>query len=328
LIDRRQPNLRWSAVFAGTVCSVGFWMLLQLLGLGIGLAAVDTHNAESLRDVGAGTAIWSLVSPLIAMFFGGLVAGKLARTYDRKTAGAHGLVMWALTSIIGLCATFWIVAMVAAGAARAGGAAIDASGHMMSWAGEHGGSALRGLGIDADDLLAPINQRLSEQGKPSITVPQLEAALSGVVRSGLARGDFDQELLIDQLVENTQLSRAEATDVERQVEARLDPLDTRAHHLEHRAERYALQAVDASGKALATVGFSLLLSLITSVIGAMIALRRPRRASEDGPQRGVRTTEQGYVTPPTEPQITPSPYTTPMAGPATAVIPPTDIGSR
>ena len=45
LIDRRQPTLRWSAVFAGVACSAGFWMLLQLLGMGIGLAAIDVDNA-------------------------------------------------------------------------------------------------------------------------------------------------------------------------------------------------------------------------------------------------------------------------------------------
>jgi len=38
-------------------------MLLQLLGLGLGLAAV--RSVESLRDVSAGTTAWSLVSPLM-----------------------------------------------------------------------------------------------------------------------------------------------------------------------------------------------------------------------------------------------------------------------
>src|ERR1041384_3980556 len=50
LIDRRQPMLRWSAVFAGAACSIGFWMLLQLIGVGVGLAAVDVNNAGSLRS--------------------------------------------------------------------------------------------------------------------------------------------------------------------------------------------------------------------------------------------------------------------------------------
>jgi hypothetical protein len=314
--DRRQPRLRWSAVFAGTVCGVGFWMLLQLLGLGIGLAAVDAGDAESLRGVGVGTTVWSLVSPLIAMFFGGVLAGKLAQTYDRNVAAVHGLVMWAITSIVGLCATIWIVAMIAAGAARTSGVALDATGHVMSWIGNTAERAptlrdLGDLGIDTDDLLAPINQRLSTQGKPTITAAQLEAAMRGVVRRGIARGDFDRDLLIDQLVAHTQLSRADAIDIERQVEARLQ---TRAGQIAQRAGQYGLEAIDAAGKALTTVGISLLLSLITSVVGAIIGLRRTRRPNDKGgPHRRERDTEpEDVVMPPTEPVVTmPSTYPAP-----------------
>jgi len=302
-------------------------MLLQLIGLGLGLLAV--HDAESLRGVGAGTAIWTLVAPLVAMFFGGVIAGRLAQTYDRKVSGVHGLVMWALTSILGLCATIWLVTMLAAGAARAGGAAIDATGHMSGTGdAELRAPTLRELGLDAGNLLAPINQRLTADGKPAISVAQFEAAIRGMVQSGLARGDFDQELLIDQLVAHTPLSRPDATEIERQIEAQLDPLDTRPHHLEHRAERFVVSAVETSGKALATSGFALLLGLLTSVIGAMVALRRPR-AGEGGPQRGLRTTEPGYAPPGAEPVITTSPGAgmTGLSAPPSPVIPPSDITS-
>jgi len=306
-------------------------MLLQLLGLGLGLCAV--HNAESLRGVAAGTTIWSLVSPLVAMFFGGLLAGRLAQTYDRKVAGVHGLVMWALTSILGLCAMIWLVAMLAAGAARAGGVTIDATGHMTPGTGdtEQRAPTLRELGLDAGNLLGPVNQRLAADNKPTITVAQFETAVRSMVQSGVARGDFDQELLIDPLVAHTSLSRADATEVERQIEAQIgaqiDPLDTRPHHLEHRAERFVVNAVDTSGKALATGGFALLLSLLTSVIGAMVAPRRPR-AGEGGSQRGVRITEPGYAPPGAEPVITSSQAGMPsMTVPPSPVIPPGDVTS-
>src|SRR5204863_4313236 len=105
LIDRRQPTLRWSAVFAGAVCSIGLWMLLQLLGLGLGLTAVDADNIRSLRGAGITTTVWSLIAPLVAMFFGGLLTGKLAQTYEHRLAAIHGVLMWSLTAVVGLCAT-------------------------------------------------------------------------------------------------------------------------------------------------------------------------------------------------------------------------------
>ncbi|TMQ04567.1 MAG: hypothetical protein E6J90_51160 [Deltaproteobacteria bacterium] len=315
LIDRRQPTLRWSAVFAGAVCSIGLWMLLQLLGLGLGLTAVDADNIRSLRGAGITTTVWSLIAPLVAMFFGGLLTGKLAQTYEHRLAAIHGVLMWSLTAVVGLCATIWIATMIAAGATR-GGAAFDATGQVRSWSFDRDEAGLSSaLGIDADEVLGAVNQR----GKTTVTPAQLDAALRGVARAGLAKGDFDQELLVDQLLAHTRLTRAEATDVERQIEAHLDTQGGRAHELERRIEHATLGAVDTAGKALATVGFSLLLSLLAAVAGAALALHRPRRG--DGGRR-VRTTEPGFAAPPVDAAaVPPSPTTVP----ASPVIPPTDV---
>jgi hypothetical protein len=325
-VERRQSILRWSAVLAGAACSIGFWILLQLLGVGLGLAAVDIDDVRSLRGAGIGTTLWSLASPLIAMFLGGVVAGHLAQTYDRKLAGVHGMVMWALTSIVGLCATIWIVTMVASGVGRHRIAAFD-TGSSMTLATPDDSVAMRELGLDTGELLAPINERLADKGKPTITAEEFSAAMRGVVRSGIARGSFEQELLVDQLVANTPLSRADATEVERQIEARLAP-DTGPHALERRAERYVLGAVDSTGKALTGVGLSLLLSLVASVLGALVALRRWRRSGEAGPRR-VRTTEPGFPAPgepvTTSPPVPPgTPVAPARAGNDRIIVPPTD----
>jgi hypothetical protein len=331
LIDRRQPALRWSAVFAGVACSAGFWMLLQLLGVGIGLTAIDVDNAGSLRGVGIRTTVWSLITPLIAMFLGGLVTGRLARTYDRTLAGLHGLVLWALTTIVGLCTTIWIVTMVAAGAVRTGGAAIHAAGNVTSAiAGQvEPGSTLRGLGISPNELLGPINQRLAAQGKPPLTANELEAAMRGVVRGGIAQGGFDRDLLVRQLAATTRLSRTEAEDIADQLEAQWNTVRGRAEEMGERAKHAALSAADAAGKALTTVGISLLLSLITSVLGALLALHRSTRGGdgEGERRRGRNTTEPGTAAPSetAKTATTTALHPAPMIGPATPVISPNDL---
>lgn len=220
MTDRRQPVLRWSAVIAGALCSVSFWILLQLVGVGVGLASVDTSDYGSLHSAGVGTTTWSLLSPLLAMFLGGMVAGKLAQTYDRKLAAGHGLVMWAITSILGLSTTLWLVSMIARGAAAGDRAGLDRMRDTPDW-----------------------------------TTDRLAAA-------------------------------------------------------------------DSTGKALTIVGVSLLLSLITAAIGAMIAARPPRRSGNAGPHRGVHHTEQGYSAVPVEPAASTAPYGTPMAGPGVPPLPP------
>ncbi len=113
--------LRWSAVFAGGACSVGIWLLLEMLGVGAGLYAHHAaDSAGAMHAASVATRVWSLVAQVIALFVGGLVAGKFAQTYERKLAGLHGLVMWALTSLVGMWATVWVITMITAGAQRAG----------------------------------------------------------------------------------------------------------------------------------------------------------------------------------------------------------------
>jgi hypothetical protein len=128
IIDRRQPMLRWSAVFAGAAISVALWVLLQILGMGIGLATIDIDNAGSLRSVGIGTTVWTLAAPVIAMFIGGLIAGRLCTTYSRSVAAYHGFVVWALTAVFGIITTVRIVSMISRLGAMTAESAVDQQG--------------------------------------------------------------------------------------------------------------------------------------------------------------------------------------------------------
>jgi MFS family permease len=116
ILDRRQPSLRWTAVFAGAAVAIALWVVLQLIGMGAGLTAVDLDDTGSLRNVGMGTTVWSMLAPLIALFVGGLVAGRLSTTFDQKVAASHGLVAWAIASLAGVLAVAWLVSAIAHGA--------------------------------------------------------------------------------------------------------------------------------------------------------------------------------------------------------------------
>ena len=115
ILDRRQPVLRWSSVFAGAAVAISLWVLLQLLSMGIGLTAVNLEDSGSLRSAGIGTTVASLAAPLIALFVGGYVAGRLATTFDPKVGATHGLVAWALASLAGVIAIAMVIAAVAGG---------------------------------------------------------------------------------------------------------------------------------------------------------------------------------------------------------------------
>jgi hypothetical protein len=284
IVDRRQPYMRWGAVFAGTVLAVGLWVLLQTLGMGLGLSAINTDDAGSLRGVGIGTGIWSIIASLIAMFVGAILAGRLAGTREPKVGAMHGSVMWALACGIGLWAMFSIIASLASGATRVGGVAANATSSVVSGAvagSENLGAAGKALGIDASDLVAPINDRLRAQGKPGVTADQLNATARAVAQRGVREGKLDRAVLVEELARNTQLSRADAEDIANQFGDRYEQVTTqvktRVGALEQRAEHAALEAADKTGKALLLGGVMMLLSLGAALAGGALGARNTAR---------------------------------------------------
>jgi hypothetical protein len=102
IIDRRQPQLRWSAVFGGTAVAIGAWCMLESLVLGIALCS---SNGEHYVHFGIGTGVWWLIVSAVALFAGGLVAGRLSGTRERGAAALHGAVVWGICAALGLWAT-------------------------------------------------------------------------------------------------------------------------------------------------------------------------------------------------------------------------------
>lgn len=87
-------NIHWSAILAGAFTALGCWMFLYALGAAIG-------GADTKAGPDAWTAIYTLVSPIIAFFIGGLVASR-SRGIETKADGAlHGVVLWGFGFVIG-----------------------------------------------------------------------------------------------------------------------------------------------------------------------------------------------------------------------------------
>ena len=75
--------------------------MLNLLGLGIGLSTIDpmTEN-DPLQGLGTGALIWFGLSNLVALFVGGLVAGRMSGFTSNSDGGLHGFLSWALFAMI------------------------------------------------------------------------------------------------------------------------------------------------------------------------------------------------------------------------------------
>jgi hypothetical protein len=285
VVDRRQPFLRWSPIFGGAIFAIGLWTLLQVLGMGAGLAAVDTDDAGSLRGAGIGTGIWSIIAPLIAMFVGGLLAGRTSGTRDRKVGAMHASVMWALALGIGLWAMMSVLSSLAGGVGQVAGAAGSATSSVVSGVAKSSDTAMQALGIDANDMLGPINERLRQEGKPTITADQMSATMKALARRGVRQGHMDREAIVQEVARNTSLSRPDAEQVANELERKYQDVSTKAgeklDEVGQQAKHIGLEAADKTGKALLLGGLMMLLSLGAAIAGG--ALGVPRLRDEEYP---------------------------------------------
>ncbi len=262
-----ESKISWGAIFGGAVAALGIWILLTTFGMALGFSTVNPERVSSLHASGIFTGIWSLISPLVALFAGGVVAGRSAGATTRLGGATHGVVMWGLTTLAGVYLVTSLLGMVARGAVDVGKAAVQAGGAAVS-------QAASGMGLNADDALAPINQRLQAEGKPAVTADQLKAAVQQVVQGAAQTGKVDREQLVSAIAQQTNLSRADAEEVAGRVEGQLSSAKDTAGQVGERVQTGALQAVDTTGKALWGVFGALLLGMVSAVLGATLGVSR------------------------------------------------------
>jgi hypothetical protein len=96
-VERRvTPRISWSAIIAGVAIAGGTWLLVQLFGFGAGLSMVER---VSMNRVGFATIALTFLAPILALFVGGVVAGRGALTFRPSDAIVHGAVTWGITVI-------------------------------------------------------------------------------------------------------------------------------------------------------------------------------------------------------------------------------------
>jgi hypothetical protein len=256
-------RLSWGAVFAGAVVTLGLWLLLHLLGMAAGLTAIDPQDQGSLRGIGIGTGIWTVIAPLLALFAGGYVAARTTGLIDRTTGALEGAVVWGLTVLLGAT----LLTAVVSSTMRAGLSAAE-GGFAALGAAAPGG--LEALGLRSDELLVPVNQRLRQQGMPAVTPDKLESATRDTVRRAVVEGQLNRGTLVNTLVRDLGMNQTEADQAVTRIEQQYN-------EKKQQLRQTALVTADKAGKAMWAMFFALLLGLGAAVGGAIVG--RVRRAA-------------------------------------------------
>lgn len=136
----------WGAIFAGVAVAVVTHLTLGMLGVAIGVSTIDPlQEANPVAGIGVGTAIYTIVTAIIALFAGGFTAGSLSPVQGGRDRTLHGLTTWAVVTIL----TFALVT-TALGRVISGTAGVVATG-------------LEQIGQAASTVVQPVADEVRQQ---------------------------------------------------------------------------------------------------------------------------------------------------------------------
>jgi hypothetical protein len=95
-------RISWSAILAGVAVTIGVSLLLAFLGAGLGAGSINPlQKSNPFEGLGRGAVIWMVLSGIVAFFAGGWTAGfGSGWITTRRESAIHGLVTWAVASIL------------------------------------------------------------------------------------------------------------------------------------------------------------------------------------------------------------------------------------
>lgn len=289
--DLNQPGVSWGAVLAGAAAAAALSFILLILGVGLGLSSMSPWSFNATA-IGVSTIVWLAFMQLAASGIGGYMAGRLRvkwssvhtdEVHFRDTA--HGLLAWAVATLI-------TVAVMAGGARAVLSGAIDAgtgvaaavapaaaagAGAAAANASEGAGSGANPLDYFSDMLLraAPAPAAAADgsatTGMPAapmangnVSVADQRVEIGRIFATSIGNGSLaaDDRAYLGQLIaKRTGLTQADA-------EARVDAVYGRAAKLAADTKAKAQQAADTARKAGAHTALWMFVALL---LGAFVA---------------------------------------------------------
>lgn len=250
-------KVSWGGIWGGVLVAIGLLLLLSVLGVAVGVSAVDPGDTQA-ESVSAGIGIWGSLSLLISLFVGGMVATRIGAIFDRTTGFFEGALVWAVSVLLMIYLATTGMGMLASGAFNVVRGV---------------GSAVGAIAQNGDISSGDVNQILSRLRDPR-TAQQISTA------TGIPQNEVQSTLSnTAQAVERVKDDPAQAAAEARKGAADLYARARNTGAVERKAEE--LQPTLTKG-AWASFG-ALVFSLAAAVLGAMAGRRKyiPRAAQPE-----------------------------------------------
>ncbi|MBR0651106.1 hypothetical protein GXW78_15650 [Roseomonas terrae] len=250
----------WAAIIAGGLTAVAATLILTMVSAGVGFASISPWSGEgaAASTIAIGSVVALVIVQWISSGLGGYVAGRLRTTWTglhrdevffRDTV--HGLLAWALATVLGiLLASSALTSLVGAGAR---GAAAVSQGAVSAAASAVGPVSQ----YDLDTLLRPARPGATPSAGE---LPDVGPEVMRILANGITAGDVpsgDRDYLAQIVAARSEIS---AADARQRVDAAVE-----------RAKQAAVRAQEAADTARKTAATLALLGALALLIGAFIA---------------------------------------------------------
>ncbi|RJP47856.1 MAG: hypothetical protein C4583_15830 [Anaerolineaceae bacterium] len=264
-------RLSWGGVFGGTAVTLTTAMMLMLLGISIGLFAVEPASEENpFGGVATGSTIWWILSWLVALFLGGWTTSRFAGLQRKFDGTLHGIVTWALTFLLSLLLLTNTVGMILGGTFGIMRTVFSSAGQTVSAVAPQVSEILTGtedpiqsITQEAKQVIEMVRQR---GGETAVT------ELTDAIKQIFAQPEItqaDRQRIVDILLQYTDIGEQQARSTVDQwvssYQQLKQNLQKQAERLSQTAEKYS----DALGGAALAAFFTLLLGAVAAALGGM-----------------------------------------------------------
>lgn len=260
-------RMSWGAVFAGIASGLVVQLILSILGLALGLSTVDptSDGTPSASTLSLGAGIWWIVSGIVAAGIGGYLAGRLSGKSNRTTAGFHGFVSWASTTLVVAFLLSSALGSVVSGTFGAASGILGGAGHLV------GGSVQTAAQTIAPSLSQMRDPLSGIEGQIKATTDgqdpaQLRDAAASAVKTALTGDAAEQQQAADRAAEALAKARGIPLD-----QAKGQVAQYRQQYQQAKAK--AAEVAQAAAHATSQAALGLVVSLLLGAVAAFFAGR-------------------------------------------------------
>ena len=292
-------KISWSAILAGVLVSLVVMLVLNLLGIGIGLASINpVTEASPFSGVGTGAVIWYILSNLIAIFAGAYTAARLSGIPIPVISAFHGILSWCLYTLI----SFWLlttaVGTIVSGVGSAISQTLSSVGSVVGGGQNSNGQSQQSgqsSSLSLDKITSEVKQILRQTDDPALQPNALENSaenatqdarqalrsgntmsdqeIGGILQQLLYKGgnlveNVDQKDVANVIASRTGMSQEEANNAAETVVRNFNEAKQEAQQIAAQAEQ---QAKETAAKAADVASSAAIWSFVALVLGAIVA---------------------------------------------------------